>query len=53
MTDKEYMYAVHRMAQIVKILTLKMDEDAQELFEEYCELSEKLLKAEHFGRGEV
>lgn len=44
MTDKEYMDAVLRAAQITKILMLKMDEDAQELFEEYGELQEKMIK---------
>lgn len=49
MTDKEYMEALYRCAEISKILTLQLGEEAQELFEEYCELQLAILKAELFG----
>lgn len=49
MTDKEYIDAVARAAQITRILTLKMDEDAQDLLEEYGNILEKIIKAELIG----
>lgn len=48
MTDKEYYDAIQRSAEISEILTSDMDEEKQELFEEYCELQLAMLKAELF-----
>lgn len=49
MTDKEYMEALCRCAEISELQTPQLDEDAQDLFEEYCELQLAIFKAELFG----
>ena len=46
MTDKEYHEAVHCAAEISKVLTLILDECGQNLFEEYVNIYEKIIKYE-------
>ena len=49
LTDFEYENAIARLDEIACMLTLKIDEEAQDLFEEYCELQLEVYKAELFG----
>ena len=49
MSDKAYIEAVRFSAEISERLTVLMSEEAQELFEKYCELYERILKAEIIG----
>ena len=49
MSNKEYADAIKRMSEISKILNYMLDDEGLDLFEEYCELNEKRLKAELFG----
>lgn len=49
MSDKAYIEAIRLSAEISERLTVLMDEEAQELFEKYCELYERILKAEIIG----
>lgn len=46
MTDREYFDAIQRSAEIAGIITADMDEEKQELFEEYCELQLAMLKTD-------
>lgn len=49
MSNKEYADAIKRMSEISKILNYMLDDEGLDLFEEYCELDEKILKADIFG----
>ena len=44
MTKEEYWNKVHRMAEVSRLLTLKLDEEGQDLFEEYGNLWEEVVK---------
>lgn len=44
MTKEEYWDKVHRMAEVSRLLTLKLDEDGQDLFEEYGNLWEEVVR---------
>ncbi len=49
MSNKEYADAIKRLSEISEILNYKLDDEVLDLFEEYCDLNEKRLKAELFG----
>jgi len=49
MSNEEYEDAIIRLSEISEILNYKLDDEGLDLFEEYCELNEKRLKAELFG----
>lgn len=49
MSNEEYEDAIKRLSEISEILNHKLDDEGLDLFEEYCELNEKKLKAELFG----
>ena len=44
MTAEEYWGKVHRMAEVSRLLTLKLDEEGQDLFEEYGNLWEEMVE---------
>ena len=44
MTKEEYWDKVHRMAEVSRLLTLQLDEEGQNLFEEYGNLWEEVVK---------
>ncbi len=46
MIYEEYREAIHQLAEISKKLILKLDEEGQELFEEYCNLYEQVAAYE-------
>ncbi|MBR5151899.1 MAG: hypothetical protein IKW60_00010 [Clostridia bacterium] len=47
MTQKEHQDAIHRMAEISELLTRRLDEIGQDLFEEYCTILEKVTLYEN------
>ena len=46
MSKKEYLNAIKRMCEIIKILNYKLDDEGLDLFEEYCTLCEETIKVD-------
>ena len=47
MTQKEHQDAVLRLAELSELLTIRLDEIGQELFEEYCTILEQVVLYEN------